>query len=80
MKKIITLTIVTTLVLTMGSTSVFAASRGENFVDKDGDGVCDNIGSGNGGYFVDKDGDGVCDNIGRGNGRQNNGKGRGRNR
>ena len=34
-----------------------------NFVDADGDGVCDDcLGTGVG--FVDADGDGVCDNIG----------------
>ena len=50
------------------------ACSGWNFVDADGDGVCDNRGSGNqrlrtpgcrlghGMGFVDADGDGVCDN------------------
>ncbi len=33
-----------------------------NFVDEDGDGICDNcLGTGIG--FVDEDGDGVCDNC-----------------
>lgn len=54
-----------------------------NFVDLDGDGICDNIGtktppkvntilSGTG--FVDADGDGVCDNKGTaaGNGKRTN--------
>jgi len=46
---------------------------GQGFVDQDGDGVCDNAGSGRGpgrgpgqGYgpnYVDADGDGVCDNA-----------------
>jgi len=48
----------------------------ENFVDADGDGICDNcthsayqhkgVGQGNGpacGNFVDADGDGICDNC-----------------
>jgi hypothetical protein len=41
-----------------------------NFVDADGDGVCDNnatctgTGKGRRVNFVDADGDGVCDNIG----------------
>lgn len=49
---------------------------GQGFVDEDGDGVCDNAGTGRGpergpgrGYglnFVDEDGDGVCDNAGSG--------------
>ncbi len=43
-----------------------------DFVDEDGDGVCDNAGTGrghgqgNGSDFVDEDGDGVCDNAGTG--------------
>ena len=57
------------------------ACSGWNFVDADGDGVCDNWGSGNqrlrtpgcglgqGAGFVDADGDGVCDNWGSGNQR-----------
>ena len=39
------------------------------YVDADGDGVCDNYGSGycgNGAGYVDADGDGVCDNRGSG--------------
>ncbi len=50
--------------------------RYSNFVDADGDGICDNtglyIGMGrgkNGGRFIDNDGDGVNDNIGSGIGR-----------
>ena len=41
-----------------------------NFVDADGDGVCDNAGTGTGlgaqtgGNYVDADNDGVCDNLG----------------
>ena len=65
------------------------ACSGWNFVDADGDGVCDNWGSGNqrlrtpgcglgqGAGFVDADGDGVCDNWnGQGAGVQR-GQGRG---
>ena len=53
------------------------------FVDEDGDGVCDNAGSGlgkgwgggsHGAGFIDEDGDGVCDNAGSGLGK---GMGRG---
>ncbi|NNJ12738.1 hypothetical protein EKD04_020645 [Chloroflexales bacterium ZM16-3] len=39
-----------------------------NFVDADGDGVCDNAGTGAGDNYVDTDGDGVCDNMGTGTG------------
>ena len=65
------------------------ACSGWNFVDADGDGVCDNWGSGNqrlrtpgcglgqGQGFIDADGDGVCDNWnGQGAGVQR-GQGRG---
>ena len=48
-----------------------------SFYDANGDGVCDNYGTGCGQYFVDADGDGVCDNYGTGCGR---GQGRGCNR
>ena len=53
---------------------------GKYFVDADGDGICDNRGTGfggNGAGYVDADGDGVCDNLGTrpqdGTGRQNRG-------
>ena len=37
------------------------------YVDVDGDGICDNAGNGNcGGRYVDADGDGICDNAGAG--------------
>ena len=65
------------------------ACSGWNFVDADGDGVCDNWGSGNqrlrtpgcglgqGQGFIDADNDGVCDNWnGQGAGVQR-GQGRG---
>ena len=39
------------------------------FTDADGDGVCDNSGTGCGWYYTDADGDGVCDNSGTGCGR-----------
>lgn len=50
---------------------------GRNFVDKDGDGICDNY-AGGGRNFVDKDGDGICDNYADGKCPQN-GAGRKRN-
>ncbi len=41
-------------------------STGRNYVDKDNNGVCDNVGTrpgnGRGANFVDKNGDGICDN------------------
>ncbi len=55
--------------------------NGGRFADQDGDGVNDNIGSGNGGYFTDNDDDGECDNIGTRQGmNKNGGLGKGRNR
>jgi len=40
----------------------------DNFVDEDGDGICDHdgTGQGQGSGFVDEDGDGVCDHAGNG--------------
>lgn len=73
MKRVLTGIVATALVLSLGVTSAFAAGWGHglNYVDADGDGVCDNC-TGGGRYFVDADGDGVCDNYaggGRGAGR-----------
>ncbi len=60
-------------------------TRGGNFVDADGDGICDNFKegqgmglgkgqkNGKGVNFVDEDGDGVCDHYKDGQGK--NGKG-----
>ena len=63
MKKIWKGAVITALVLTVGASTAFAAG-GRNFVDADGDGVCDHRGA----YcqFVDADGDGVCDHRGAG--------------
>lgn len=36
------------------------------FVDANGDGLCDNWGTGSGINYVDANGDGVCDNLGTG--------------
>ena len=50
MKKMVIGTISAALVLSMAITGAFAAGngygRGQNFVDADGDGVCDNYGTG----------------------------------
>lgn len=53
MKKIIAGIIALALVLSLGIGSAFAAGpgTGRNFVDVDGDGVCDNCGSGTGRGF-----------------------------
>jgi hypothetical protein len=39
-----------------------SGAGGDNYVDTNGDGICDNNGTRPG--FVDDDGDGVCDNLG----------------
>lgn len=68
------------LIFSVGSTTVIAAKSQQrrNYVDEDGDGVCDNYGSNQNGCgnrsgrgnrsgcgkgYVDEDGDGVCDNY-----------------
>lgn len=56
----------------------------QNFVDEDGDGVCDLMGTGQGPNFVDADGDGTCDHraaqTAPSGGAQQRGQGFGRNR
>lgn len=57
-----------------------ACGQGWNYVDADGDGVCDNLGTGTCGQgrnYVDADGDGVCDNLGTGHTGGHCGQGRG---
>ena len=70
--------------LSMCATTAFAVAsgRGRNFLDTDGDGICDNtsnmciyadadgdgICDACGRNFIDADGDGVCDNYGTGQG------------
>ena len=83
MKKTLSGFFGTAVVLSLCATTVFAAGPGcgRNFVDANGDGVCDNVGTGVCAYvdadgdgfcdtcgigFVDADGDGICDYIGSG--------------
>lgn len=87
MRKLFSGLLAAALVLSLGTTSAFAchhggcvnyveAGCGVNYVDADGDGICDNCGgTGCGVNYVDADGDGVCDNYASGWGR---GCGRGR--
>ncbi|WP_308753772.1 hypothetical protein [uncultured Anaerotruncus sp.] len=61
MKKTLTGLLAMVLLLSITTTAAFAAGRGQgrNYVDADGDGICDRAdGICN---FVDADGDGVCD-------------------
>lgn len=64
MKKFLTSIVTMGLVLSVGSTTAFAAGSawGRNFVDTDNDGVCDYYNASC--QFVDNDGDGICDNFG----------------
>jgi hypothetical protein len=67
---------------TAAATMRWANENRQNYVDADGDGVCDNRGTGNcgngngqnGQNYVDADGDGVCDNRGTGNCGNGNGQ------
>ena len=92
MKKIFAITLAVALILALAAVSVYAAG-GKNgpensgyaaacygYTDADGDGVCDNYGTGCGkacGY-TDADSDGVCDNYGTGcaGGGHHGGRGR----
>jgi hypothetical protein len=73
-----------------GKGNRFGGQNNRSFIDNDGDGICDNSGSGQrfgrngserglrGAGFVDSDGNGVCDNLGTGKGGRNHrGGGRG---
>jgi hypothetical protein len=106
MKRIVTITVLSICFLAMGSWSyaqggkgygrgcgkcAAGTAQGANFVDADGDGICDNAGtrqgrgrgsgkglrgSDQGANFVDADGDRICDNAGTRKGRgQGQGKG-----
>ncbi len=78
MKKsvIIGVLIVGLIAISIGLASAqYGQSKGyarADFIDADGDGVCDN--SGCSFNYIDEDGDGICDNIGK-NGRDDDGDG-----
>lgn len=83
MKKLAAGILAVTLVITVGTVSVFAL--GPRFVDNNSDGICDNWTfsgngqkNGNGQGFADEDGDGVCDNWTSSGSGQKNGNGQGR--
>lgn len=91
MKKIRIAALSAAVVLTLGVTTAFAAGgrfarlnggswsagQGACYVDANGDGVCDNYGTGVNCRYVDADGDGVCDNYGTGLGGGHHGGGHG---
>lgn len=66
MKKSILGVLGMVVAFSMCTTTAFAAGHGcgRNFVDADGDGVCDNINSTC--IYTDADGDGICDNYATG--------------
>lgn len=71
MKKLTAGIAAAAIILTLGTTSAFAAGRchRQNFYDGNGDGICDSRGSSlcgrqNGCRFTDENGDGICDNYG----------------
>ena len=68
MKKILVVTLAVIMMMSIGTIGAFAMGYGggRNYVDADGDGICDNAGNGRG--YVDADGDGICDNAGNGRG------------
>ncbi len=76
MKKLLAGTLIAAAVLCIGGTGVLAAApgRGQNFIDSDGNGICDHLETsltdgirGGGMNSTDEDGDGICDNYGTGN-------------
>lgn len=72
MKKLLSRTLIVATAILVLATATVSAHGGHrrNYVDVNGDGVCDNYGGYCGGrhgrYYVDADGDGVCDNYGVG--------------
>ncbi|MEA4822805.1 MAG: hypothetical protein VB111_01660 [Clostridiaceae bacterium] len=63
MKKILTGILLAALIVSLGTTTAFAVSQpgGQNFVDANNDGICDNCDSTR--HFIDANGDGICDNC-----------------
>jgi len=75
MKKVFAGLLAAAMVFSATTTMVSAAGRGmgRNYVDADGDGICDNWGTCG---YVDEDGDGICDNCGVAHGNYLAGNGR----
>lgn len=62
MKKIVVSILAAVMVVSIIVTSAFAANNGagQNFVDADGNGICDNTGTGVRCRYTDTDNDGIC--------------------
>ena len=79
MKQSITGLLIAAMLLTIGTITSFAAGSGKgcNFIDRNGDGICDY--AKNTCLYTDADGDGICDHCGRKEGTGLKSGGRGRN-
>lgn len=69
-KTLLRIFVVTAVISALSMSSVLAHGGRHrwNYIDANGDGICDNYGGCRGGncyskYYVDADGDGVCDNY-----------------
>lgn len=64
MRKVFLGVLTTIIALSVGTISAFAEEPigGRNYVDSDGDGICDYANTICG--YMDEDGDGICDNCG----------------
>ncbi len=62
MKKLLALAVAGLIIIGAGTISVFA--YGNQYIDNDGDGICDNWNNYQGTNYVDDDNDGICDNAG----------------
>lgn len=62
MKKLLALAVAGMIIVGAGTISVLA--YGNQYVDNDGDGICDHWGYHQGTNCIDDDNDGICDNAG----------------
>ncbi len=73
-KKFIAIVIALAVMLGVSNTSMSGMNDGSgggygegvNFIDENGDGICDSLSRGDGTSYIDEDGDGICDNSGGG--------------
>lgn len=71
-KRFVTIALTIVLVLSFSNASMswmngrHGSGGGYNFVDEDGDGICDNYNNAGCPGYLDEDGDGICDNRGVG--------------
>ncbi len=73
-KKFIAIVIALAVMLGVSNTSMSGMNDGSgggygegvNFIDENGDGICDSLSRGDCASYIDEDGDGICDNSGGG--------------